>query len=417
MKKILFFVAIFFFAFSSVCLASFDISKWKYYKDISNTGDGLSKIMLDDEVFSIGTKGLSDLRIIDEGNKEVPFKLIAGRERSKRDQIPVKMINNSFIPGESSQVILDLGNSGNITNNLAIGTNSENFQRNVKIYGSNDMETWSVLRDNGYIYDFTDKKANFKSQSTEISFSDSTFHYIKVEIADKEGNPVKINSVATSRVIKENSREYERLPQIESREDNQDKSTEIVADLGASGIPTDRVSFDSKNANFNRAVLVYSSNEKKESDWAYLGQGYIFRYNTSKFSGENMSVNFPETSKRFIKIEIINKDDASLEISSLSTFSVYREIMFQSNASKRYRLFYGNQKAEYPQYDLEKYFEYLEPDKAMLARTASQKNNSGYISEKEPEKPLSERIPYLLSGILTLTSLILIFLVYRFLKK
>ena len=68
-------------------------------------------------------------------------------------------------------------------------------------------------------------------------------------------------------------------------------------------------------------------------------------------------------------------------------------------------------------YDLEKYFQYLEPDKAMEARITNQKDNPSYIAEKEPEKPLTERIPYLLSGILTLTSLFLIFLVFKFLKK
>jgi hypothetical protein len=417
MKKLFIFTVIFLLAGSFRCLADFNISKWKYYKDVSSIDGSLAKIMLDDEVFSNAAKGLSDLRVIDGENKEVPFKIVSGYERSQKDQIPVKMINNSFISGKFSQVILDLGNSGNITNNLTINTNSENFQRNVRIYGGNDMESWSVLRDNGYIYDFTDKKANFKSQNTEISFPDSAYQYIKIEIADENGSPVKINSVTTSKVIKEKNQEYERHPQMEIREDAGKKMTEVIADLGASGIPTDKIAIISKNSNFNRTVSIYSSNEKSENNWAYLGQGYVFRYNTPKFTGENMTVNFSETNKRFIKIEISNKDDSPLEISGLSTFSVYREIMFQMNASKNFRLFYGNQKADYPQYDLEKYFQYLEPDKAVFVKITNQKNNPGYVPEKEPEKPLSERIPYLLSGILTLASLILIFLVYKFLKK
>jgi hypothetical protein len=417
MKRIIIVAVIFLLAVSSRCLADFNISKWKYYKDISSIDGGLAKIMLDDEIFSNAAKDLSDLRVIDGDNKEVPFKIVSGYEKSQKDQVPVKMINNSFISGKFSQVILDLGNSGNITNNLTINTNSENFQRNVRVYGGNDIETRSVLRDNGYIYDFTDRKGNFKSQNTEISFPDSAYRYIKIEIADENGNPVRINSVTTSRVTKEKNQEYERHPQMEIREDAGKKITALTVDLGASGIPTDKIAIISRNSNFNRAVSIYSSNEKGENSWAYLGQGYIFRYNTPKFTGENMAVDFPETNKRFIKIEISNKDDSPLGISGLSTFSVYREIMFQTDASKNFRLFYGNQKADYPQYDLEKYFQYLEPDKAVLVKMTNQKNNPGYIPEKEPEKPLSERIPYLLSVILALASLILIFLVYKFLKK
>ncbi|MFZ2188969.1 MAG: DUF3999 family protein [Candidatus Moraniibacteriota bacterium] len=417
MKKLfIIFAAIFLFSATS-CLANFDISKWKYYKDISSAGGNLLKVTLDDNVFSSSTKDLSDLRIIDGENREVPFKLVSGRASFKSDRVPVKMINNSYVSGESSQVILDLGNSGNLVNNLTINTISENFQRNVKVLGGNDMNSWNVLRDNGYIYDFTDKKANFKSQNTKISFPDSAYHYIKIEIADDGGNPVKINSVETSNTIEEKTRGYERHPQFKSSEKTDKKITEIVADLGVSGIPTDRMNIESRNVNFNRAILIYASNDENAKNWDYLGQGYIFRYSTPKFTGENVTLSFPETTKRYLKLEIINKDDVPLSISGLSSFSVYREVIFQANVSEKYRLFYGNSKADYPQYDLEKYFEYLEPDKAMEARITNQKDNPNYIAEKEPEKPLTERIPYLLSGILTLASLFLIFLVFKFLKK
>jgi hypothetical protein len=417
MKKLLAILAVVFLFAASSSLADFELARWKYYKNISSVGGDLAKVTLDDEVFSNATKDFSDLRIVDSENREVPFKLVSGKENFERNRVTVKMINNSYIPGQNSQVILDLGTSGSLVNNLTIKTDSENFQRNVVVFGGNDMESWSVLKDNGYIYDFTDKKAAFKSQNTEILFPDSAYRYVKIEIADDSGKPVRIISVETSKLTEAKTRGYERHPRFSSNENTDKKLTEMVIDLGASGIPTDRISFDLKNSNFNRAILIYVSNDENTSDWNYLGQGYIFRYNTPKFIGDNLTVNFPETNKRFIKLEIINRDDAPLSISDLRTFSVYREVLFQTDASGTYRLFYGNSKAKYPQYDLEKYFQYLEPDKAVSAKLENQKDNPGYIPEKEPIKPLTERIPYLLSGILIVTSLLLIFLVFRFLKK
>lgn len=417
MKKIIIIFAIVLLANASSCLASFDIAKWKYQKDISETKEALSRITLDDEVFSGATKDLADLRIIDGENREVPFKLVSGKENFKNSQISVAMINNSFVAGKNSQVILDMGNSGSLVNNLEINTDSENFQRNVKVYGGNDMQNWSVLKDNGYIYDFTDKKANYKTQNTQILFPDSAYRYIKIEIADDGGGPIKIISVEMNNTIQEKTREYEWHPQIKSNEIVDKKITNIIANLGVSGIPTDKINVESKNVNFNRAILVYASNDENAVDWNYLGQGYIFRYNTPRFTGENMIINFPETNSRFIKIEIKNNDDVPLSISGLSSFSVYREIIFQPTGSGKYSLFYGNPKADYVQYDLEKYFQYLEPNKAVQAKISNQKNNPSYVPEKEPEKPLTERIPYLLSGILTVTSLFLIFLVFGFLKK
>ncbi|MFA5961985.1 MAG: DUF3999 family protein [Parcubacteria group bacterium] len=417
MKKSILICALFFSIISTGCLADFDLTRWKYYKDISSSGGDMAKITLDDEVFSGATKDLSDLRIIDGNNQEVPFQLVSAKERSKVDRTSVTMINNSFVPGENSQVVLDLGTSGNLVNNLRINTVSENFQRNVKVYGGNDMQAWNTLIDNGYIYDFTDKKANFKSQNTEIYFPNSAYRYIKIEITDENGSPVKINSVDTSNIVQEKTRGNERRPQFKSLEKSDEKLTELVADLGASGIPTDRLSLDTNNMNFNRAILVYASNDENARDWNYLGQGYVFRYSTPKFNGENLTVNFPETNKRLIRIEVINKDDVPLSISALRTFSIYREVIFETKATEKYRLFYGNAKANHPQYDLEKYFQYLEPDKAAQASLGGQKDSPGFVPEQEPLKPLTERIPYLLSGIMTVTSLLLIFLVYKFLKK
>jgi hypothetical protein len=417
MKKIVIICAVIFLANASNCLANFDVAKWKYQKDISGVESPLSKITLDDEVFSGATKDLADLRIVDGENREVPFKLVSGKENFKNNQVSVAMINNSFVAGQNSQVVLDLGNSGSLVNNFKINTSSENFQRNVKVYGGNDMQNWSVLKDNGYIYDFTDKKANYKTQDTQVLFPDSAYRYIKIEIADDGGGPIKIVSVEVNNTIQEKIRGYERHPQIKSSEKMDEKITEVIADLGVSGIPTDKINIESKNSNFNRAILVYASNDENTTDWSYLGQGYVFRYNTPKFTGENMIINFPETTKRFIKIAIKNNDDVPLSISGIRSFSVYREIIFQTTAKENYRLFYGNSKSGYAQYDLEKYFQYLEPDKAVQAKLSNQKNNTSYIPEKEPEKPLTEKIPYLLSTILTATSLFLIFLVFRFLKK
>lgn len=414
MKKILLAVLVMI-VLPAVCWADFNSANWQYFKNIQPAGGGLVKITLDDEIFSGSKNNLRDLRVIDSNNAEVPFKVISGKQDEIKTIYDGQLINNSFVSGRFSTAILDLGERGRITNNLRVNTPSENFQRNAKIYGSDDMLSWNILQDNAYIYDYTDKKGNFKSQDTTISFPESVFRYLKIEIADDNGNPVRITSVAANQSVNAVKREFERRPIFSTAENIQNKSTELIVDLGSSGIPANKFRLQAQGENFNRAVMVFASNDK--SKWDFVGQGYVFRYTTAKFSGENMAVNFPETNDRYLKIEIINKDDQSLAIRDLTVFSVYRDVIFQAERGRSYKIFYGNPKAGYPEYDLDKYFQYLDAAGAQTATLSPQSENAGFIAEKEPIKPLSERVPYLFSIVLVLVSLGLLLLVYKFFKK
>lgn len=414
-KKTILAAILMFLAVSSVCLADFGSPQWKYFKNISAVGGSLAKITLDDEIFSGSKNDLRDVRIIDKSNKEIPFKIVSGKQREAMASYPATMLNNSFVSGQFSTVILDLKQRGKITNNLTINTSSENFQRNVTVFGSDDMANWNTLKAKAYIYDYTDKKGNFKSQNTTVSFPDSAFQYIKLEIADDNNSPVVINSVMLKQNVLEKRREFERRPQFSASENSQTKTTEITVDLGSGGIPTSRLVLKAQGDNFNRGVIISASNDKLK--WNFLNQGYVFRYTTPRFSGENMEVNFTETNSRYLKIEIINKDNEALAVSDITIFSVYKEVIFQPIIGDEYRLFYGNAKAGYPEYDLEKYFQYLDVDAAQAVALSIQKENSDYVPEKEPMKPLSERMPYLFPTALTLAVLCLLFLVYKFLKK
>lgn len=399
-----------------LCQASFAYSDWKYYKDISISESGLVKLVLDDEVFSNAKEDLSDLRVIDKNGKETPFRMVVSKGQLKAESFTPNMLNNSSLPGEYSTVILDLGsNRGQTMNRLKIITSSQNFQRNAKVYGSNDRLQWFVLNDKAYIYDYTDAKGGLKAQNTTINFPSSVYGYVKIEVSDKENDPVKIESVELVNFSKQTSREYERQPQYSVDSDDTKKYTEILIDLGAKGIPTNKVSISATNVNFNRGLQIYSSNDK--NNWGFLSSDYIFRYNTPKFTGENLTINFPETNGRYLRLVIQNKDDQALGISDVKAYSNYKEIIFTAQKDASYALYYGDQGALFPEYDLETYFQYLNIENSVSAVLSGQKDNTRYEAPKEPVKPLSERSPLFMPIALVAGCLVMLFLVLQFLRK
>jgi hypothetical protein len=410
MKKALFVLAIFLPVFA---FAAFNPSEWAYYKDISVANGGIVKFPLDEEIFAGANGDLSDLRVVTTDGKETPYKLLVDQSENNIDSVELGIVNNSYVGGVSSSALLEAP-QGQAINRLHITTTDKNFRRNVKVYGSADKKEWSTILDNGYIYDYTDIKGNFHSQDTTVDFPDSTFPYLKIEISDDENAPVGIVSVFAFEQIKKTAREVARAPAFTKTEDVEHKESIIIADALQRGIPIMKAMLAVAGENFNRSVFIYSGNG--DDKWNFLGQEYIFRYNTPRFSGEKLSVQFPETNDRYLKIVIQNKDDEPLPVTGITTYATYREVVFQAEPGSQYRVYYGNKKAKTPEYDFEKYFQYLDISTAVPVALSTQKNNEQYVAPIEPQKPVSERYPHLLSGALVFSGLILLLLVYKFLK-
>jgi len=151
-------------------------SQWQYYKDISVVGSleegELAKVTLDQEVFGSSKKDLRDLRVVDREGYDVPYKLIVDHGTFSKENIySVRVVNNTYdAAGGCNSFIVDFGQGGSLNSSLNVITESENFKRTVEISGSDDMSSWSVLKADGYIYDYTERAGDFKAQDTSVDY-------------------------------------------------------------------------------------------------------------------------------------------------------------------------------------------------------------------------------------------------------
>lgn len=403
-------------------------SDWQYYKNFSfrnnlPSGAPLIKVVLDQEILSKSKEGLGDLRITDSAGRDVPYKLIVERSIFTQENIyPIVVLDNSYsIDGGYNVFIVDFGQARHLdtSNSLNIITSSENFKRTVEVSGSDDMLSWNLLRENGYIYDYTDKMGNFKAQNTAVSYPENAFRYIRVKIF--KGNddfPLTITGAQVSQIKKSENKEMVFKPLYSVKENSAKKTTEVVVDLGKKGWPTSNIILESPNENFNRGTAVYESSDK--NNWRRVGQGYIFNYNTPKFIGANLEIGYLEINERYLKLEILNGDDRPIAITGLSAKTILRSIVFQREqiySLDDYVLYYGNPKANFPEYDFEKVFPYLDTGIYFDAVLSAEQVNPYYAKEAEPLPPLSERIPYLVPAALVLSIMVMALIILRFLKK
>ncbi len=396
--------------------------KWRYVKNIEISGTpkkgDLVKISLDQDVFNNAKEDLGDLRVIGIGGSEVPYKLIVEKSFFSQNNIyPVRILNNSFSnDGQYNIFIVDFEQKGFLNSSLNILTGSENFKRTVEVSGSDDMQNWNILKTKGYIFDYTDKTADFRASNTEVAYPENTFRYLRVKIFAQGEAPLMISGAQVLRIVKSSGKETIINPKYSVEEDSVKKRTNIIIDLEKKGWPTSNMFIDSGTDNFNRGVAIYESDDK--ISWHQLGSGYIFNLNTPKFTGANLNVGYSESGSRYLKAEIYNGNNTPLSVRGVSIKTVLMSIAFQyGEGAGYYALYYGNSKARFPEYDLETFFSYFDTENYFSASLSAETQNSYYAEEKPPVTPLTERIPYLLESVLVIVILIMGFFVFRFMKK
>jgi len=410
---------------ASACIAlparaDFNTLDWKYFKEIRGGESGVVQLRLDQESFAGVQKDLRDLRVIAGEGEEIPYTLVIERDKiiSDRFSFPLTIFNNAYTLGAYQQFIVDFGaklKGQEPHNYIKILTQERNFQRQVEISGGDDAQNWQLIKSDGYVYDYTDTRGNLHAQNTTVQYSPSTFRYLRIKIFSEKS--FHVNGAQVYRYEQEKAKETAFDAVLTQTNDSQTGYTQLLVDLGQDGLPTHEVTLATRNANFDRPVSIsgFGSDPNLSPQQAVgLGSGYIFRYNTSTFRGENLVLSYQETSLRYIQIRIFNGDDAPLEFIGARVRGILRSIVFEAEAPKQYRLYYGNIKARRPVYDIERRFPYIDVSSASSAQLGAQKNNPSFVKVLPP---VSERYTFLLPAVLILASAFLMFLVFRFMKK
>ncbi|OGZ45823.1 MAG: hypothetical protein A2756_02865 [Candidatus Ryanbacteria bacterium RIFCSPHIGHO2_01_FULL_48_27] len=380
-----------------------------------STPVGYVKMDLPQEAFAHLKSDLSDLRVSADGGLMVPYVVAIEREASAFVSVPARMTNLSSQNGEMTSFILDMGRSGLLHNRITIETSSENFRRKVIIDGSDDQMSWRTLNPAGQIFDYTVR--DIKPVSVEdmnVSYPDATFRYLRVTISDAGESPLKVIGARVARMAVSGAREVSYSPLISTRQDTETKSTVVVLDLGAEGIPHRRGQVRIDGNNFHRSVAIYDSDAPgDDASWRLLSNAYVFSIDTPKFSGSNTEFSYPESNKRYLKLVISNGDDAPVSVNAATLYGVVRSIIFLYDPSKEYMLYLGDPAAIRPQYDLSEILQYVESSDLDRVQLAALENNPYFVAPKIPKPPITERSPYALPVVLGLVVAVLAFLLFR----
>ena len=386
----------------SSAAADFSLKDWPFVKSISvpvglTEGD-LVEVVPDPEVFNRAAPGLVDLRIIQGEEREIAYELVVERGSRERRSFPVGIRDLGFVRGQFTSFIADLGQEGLLHNEIEVFTNSQNFQRDVTVEGSTDATTWTVLQEGTKIYDFTLKERDFTARDTQVRYPESTVRFLRVKIINDGEEPLDITGASVFSVAETLAEEVSFPASIRERtEENTNRRSLIVFDLGSKGLPTNRLTIQTPHVNFYREVVLEGTGDIDAPRWSLIQRsGVLYSYDTRKFVGDKLTLSYPETTFRYLRLTIENEDNRPLPIDGVELFGVPRKLIFQAQPDASYKLFYGNPKARAPSYELERILPFLETENLPVGDLGPQTDNLAFKVEKE-RLPFSERYAWLIT--------------------
>lgn len=266
---------------------------------------------------------------------------------------------------------------------------SSTFESNVSISLGKKANEWEDSQ-SSFIYNYKDKQ---NGDTNRIKFNSGKYRYVRLEFDSN-------NSFTFPRVFYESIQE-----KIEFKKEVQ--AGEIIKsfdpDINASLVymdnpdrkPITRIVLNFEEKRFTRLITVY---EKRQDTKEYeeLASVNVKRTPESK---EEIQVEFPRTTGNPIKIAITEGDDKPLTLNSITSYSDVMELVFkipEKVEGNALNLYYGNQYARAPEFDINTTFE--ENEKLKTFQLLEHKDNAEFaFTFTEP--PMSSwviRITFLL---------------------
>jgi len=156
---------------------------WRYSRPVeSGRLDALNYLILDRDVFSHSENQLADLRIIDDLGHELPFEVRSQITPPPQPvQLAVTLRENSFVPGQFTQVVLDLGERASFHNSVRVQTPESDFINWVEIAASDDAHLWRVVNARAPISRF--RRENLEGNQL-VRYSENNARYLRVRIQE-----------------------------------------------------------------------------------------------------------------------------------------------------------------------------------------------------------------------------------------
>jgi hypothetical protein len=399
----------------------------------SGTQRRVVEFSLTPEVLDMVRPEFQDLRVVARPSEEIGFVIKSAKDEVREVPLDARLYDRTFVPGRQSSVIADFG-SRVLKNRIMVRTPGSNFRRKVRVEGSDDGESWAVVRDGAFLFQISEPSAQASHDLKVIRLPDNAQRFLRVTVFNGPDDPdhVPIDGVSAWR-RRESFGETEPVRVRILGTDQKKRTTEMALDLGYRHMPLYELELTVRDSNFLRGVTVLgrnsleqtvrrpvedsSAHERKiETPWIPVVNGVIYRYSAEGQVEESLRVSLVGAGYRYLLVRIQNGDNSPLDVSGLSVRRATVKVAFPERGTEGYALYVGNPSAARPEYDVGHYLDRLRGDGVQMASLGGLMPNPAY-GPRERVLPWSERHRSVIWVALLAMVAALGFLVYRMVRS
>ncbi len=366
------------------------ISSWQYQRviEIESGLDGEFVYVPLTVESDIARNSFRDLRVFD-GESMIPYQFIVEDEENTTVLQQATVMDLSRGGDGEMMFIVELSEDGGLHNSLNLSFPAGEFRRNVSVYASDtklshESDQWRQLTDDAYTFSFFDSRTGTRLSDSQIRYPESSARFLRVVIERGEGQVGDVNQVQVRREISREADSVEIERNVDVSHSLSENTTEIVIDMGRHYIPVRSIELSLSNPDeiFHRDAVVQQSSDALR--WRTVSRDSVFNIKTDRFFGQRLTLSIPETESRYFRVVVFNQDDSPVQFDDhVALTTVLRAIVFEVRHDKDYVLLYGNTAARAPQYDLSRYFQYLDLEDMPQAQLSTSSENPEYRVEEE----------------------------------
>jgi hypothetical protein len=314
---------------------------YPYKADIAKIdSSGVYKVALTPGFLSKSTsKGLYDIRIVDEKGKFVAYTIINNPSDKAKpvfiDFPEVKQNSNSdtitYYVAENKDKVK--------VNQLWLKLNNTAVNRLADISGSDEQQHWFAIKENIQLEDAG--ASNNADYEQMLSFPTSDYRYFKIRIGNKNKDFVKITRSGVYLDNVAGNLQYVQLPPIKLTSKTANKKTSYYVDLSGNYVINNLKIDISSPKYYSRHITIYDVGNKGEE----------MLYDDSISSSAAKIITFSAKTNR-LRIDIANGDDNPLVIKNISAFQLQDFAVCYLEKGHNYFLLAGDTIANEVSYDL-----------------------------------------------------------------
>jgi len=359
----------------------------RFRKDLNRgaaTGEEILAVPLDSDIFAATREGYPDLRIVDDRGAKVPYLLepvAQHRTIQVREPCASKVLSGRPDEAKGLEIVVALDDKAPSATGATIRTPLADYEHRVRVYGSRTGSDWALLVSDGVIFDYSrfmdirnrdivlpandyrrfklvidQELDDHESPLRELIRSQGDGKKVqRVEITQTLRRPFRIDGVDLWRTVeKEGESKAEPTPYppagFRAEVDAKEKISKV--EVQSRREPLTRLSIATSSRNFSRhAKVLIPVQRGVRTDWVEVGRGTLVNIQFRAFRRAELRVDFPEQRQERYQLVIENADNPPLEITGVEAEGTGYWLVFLGSDGRTYRVEYGSDTADSPQYD------------------------------------------------------------------